>query len=192
MPYPRILAFVEGHMERLFINNNFPYISVITVSNGVSWTTDALAKQVSTLYRARNFNGDAVLVWIDREKRLETAEEIDIVLRRSLISAGAPESSIHILVADNMSENIILSDEAVIREITGQVEYTYSYESQGGKHKLKEFLKVSGIQYRETTVGVHLLKRIRLGNCALNSPAVARFLATMNLPCWWLETRNNG
>lgn len=189
MPYPSILAFVEGRMERLFFNNNFHYITVVPVSNGISWTTDALAKQISTFYRARNFHGDAILVWVDREKRQESAQVIYNVIHDELVNSGANPNAIHIMVADRMSENVILSDEFLMRDELSDEQYAYSYEGAHGKPRLSELLSKSGITYKETSIGVQLLKRVRLAECTQTSPAVARLMATLQIPCWWLQPR---
>lgn len=187
--FPKILAFVEGHMERIFINNNFHYVTVVNVANGIGWSTVALAKQIKSLFRARNFNGDAILVWVDREKRMEGVTEISDLIRAALLEAGAGADKVHIMVADRMSENIILSDEALMRSELSDPEYTYTFEGQNGKHYLTALLKSSGKHYKETSVGVALLKKVRLGSCATTSPTTAALLSTLNLECWWLAAR---
>lgn len=175
-------------MERNFLNNNFHYVHVVSVSNGTGWTTDALADQIVTLYRALDFRGDAVVVWVDRERRSESASHIHGVITTALITAGASRTSTHVLVSDRMIENIILSDEALMKTTIINPNYTYSMEGSGGKHVLKSLLKTAGIEYKETTVGASLLKKVRLHRCAVSSPAVARFMVNMNMPCWWLTS----
>jgi hypothetical protein len=106
MPYPKVLVFIEGHMERMFLNNTFPYAEAISVSNGIAWTVPALCKQIATRFRARNFYGDAVVAWVDREKRNETAGEIRQALLNALIDAGSPPETTHIPINDRMSETL--------------------------------------------------------------------------------------
>lgn len=174
-------------MERLFINNNFHYVTVVPVSNGVGWTTAAMAQQITAFYKARNFNGDGVIVWIDREKREESSQEIYDIIKTSLVSAGAADNRVHVLIADRMSENIILADENLIRQEIGDDHYVYDCEGTHGKHRLSELLKASGKQYKETSTGVSLLKKVRLVNSAEKSDSVARLTATLDLPCWWFK-----
>src|SRR5688572_21882293 len=100
-----MLAFVEGSMERVFINSNFKYITVVPVSNGISWSLPALCGQIVGFFKLRNFYGE-VIVWLDREGRAESAEEIGDAIRNSLIDAGADPQRIHLLVCDRMTENV--------------------------------------------------------------------------------------
>lgn len=185
MQFPNIVAFVEGTMEQVFLNNNFHYVQVVQVSNGVGWSVRALCQQIVTFYIARNTLADAVVVWVDRERRSETAEFIEAAIREALIGAGAPPDRLHILVCDMMTENIILSDEEYIRTKFGIENYLYSFEGTGGKSRLKALFKETGTSYRETTHGVAALKAVRLNNCQGRSPSVDRFLLTFQLPCWW-------
>lgn len=187
MPCPNILAFVEGSMEQLFLNNNFRHIEVIPVSNGVSWSMKALAQQIITFFKSRDSNADAFIVWIDREKRQESSQMISEHIRSELISAGADKDKVHILVCDTMTENIILADEQYVRSIFGIKNYKYCYEGSGGKRHLKNLFLSLGENYRETRHGVSALKAIRLARCAKTSPAVSSFLATFGFSCWWIE-----
>lgn len=187
MHYPNILAFVEGSMEQLFLNNNFHYVEVIPVSNGVSWTMAALAQQIVTFFKARDSNADAFVVWVYREKRQESSQVISDYIRSSLINAGAEKDKIHILVCDIMTENIILADEQYIISKFNLDNYKYCHEGVGGKRYLKEMFLECGEHYRETRHGVSALKAIRLDRCAKASPAVSSFLATFGFSCWWIE-----
>ncbi|WP_442580198.1 hypothetical protein ACSBOB_32895 [Mesorhizobium sp. ASY16-5R] len=189
MHFPKILAFVEGHMERMFLNNNFKYVTVIPVSNGVSWTLAAMAKQILTLYRAKNAYPDHIIIWIDREGRKEAAEEISSFLRDRLVEAGADANKIHTLVPDLMTENLILSDEALMREYLANPDYAYNFEGAHGKSILKALINMAGKNYGETSTGVDLLKKIRISDSVLVSAAASRFLKTFQMECWWLQSR---
>ena len=190
MPYPNILAFVEGDMEQLFLNNNFHYVEVISVSNGVQWSVEALCRQIVTFFKARDPNSDALVVWIDRERRVETAQYIRSKVTEALVQAGAPEERIHVLICDLMTENMILADEDFIRETFDLPDYAYMHEGAGGKRHLKELYATKNINYRETKHGVAALKGIRLSRCATASASVSSFLSTFQLPCWWLEAHD--
>jgi hypothetical protein len=173
-------------MERLFINQNFKYIEVIPVDNGITWTVSALCRQIVTFYKARNFGGD-VLVWVDREGRVESAADIYAAVRAALVAAGSDPERTHAIVCDRMTENIILSDEAVIAEETADPTYSYTYEGVNGKNLLKGHYRSVGEAYKETDHGVRLLKRIRLRRCEPMSPAVQRFFSTYEQDCWWFS-----
>ena len=67
MPFPNILAFVEGNMERMFINNNFHYVELITVMNGDSWSEEAMSEQILTKFITKDANPDLIWIWLDRE-----------------------------------------------------------------------------------------------------------------------------
>jgi len=189
MQFPKVLAFVEGSMERMFINLNFHYVTVIPVANGRSWSASAMGRQISSFYKAKNFNADTILVWIDRESRQETPADLRDQIREDLTTAGAPAERIHILVADKMSENIILADECLMRTELNDPGYVYEDEGKNGKHVLSSAFKERGIDYKETKSGVALLKKCRLAESAKKSPSVAALLETLTLPCWWLEPR---
>ncbi len=110
MPFPNILAFVEGSMEQLFFNRNFHYVRIIPIANGSSWTVDALCERMRSLFEARNFNGDRVIVWLDRENRAETAAEMHDLIKDTLAATGFPRERIAVLIGDRMTENVILAD----------------------------------------------------------------------------------
>lgn len=190
MPFPKVVAFVEGDMEQLFINNNFNYVRVVSVSNGTGWSTDALAGQIETFYGAEDYHNWWVIVWIDRERREENAEEIEDVIRSRLEAAGASAAQIKVLVADRMSENVILADHKFMTSEFGDVSYEYSALGKGGKHILKQMYKSRNINYKETRHGVAALKRIRLWRSAQNCPAVHRFVTINPLNCWWIDDDN--
>src|SRR5688500_14617193 len=79
-PYPKVLAFLEGMMERFFFNNNFQYVDVIPVSNGLSVSLESMCKSIETGYRAKNMNPDYVVVWVDHEGRSESAADMRAVI----------------------------------------------------------------------------------------------------------------
>jgi len=185
--FPNILAFVEGSMEHLFVNKNFKYVRIVPVKNGSGWTVEALCRQVDTFFRARNFHGDFVVVWLDKEKRTESSREIAFALINTLVSAGFPAERIAVMACDRMTENVILADEDFIREEFGDLDYRYTSEGRGGKHILAQMFKNKGIDYRETVQGVACLKKIRLDRCRANSPSVEAFRSRIPIDCWWFS-----
>lgn len=183
-----MLAFVEGDMERQFINMNFKYVRVIPVHNGVTWTVEQLCNQVTTAYKALDQNIETI-VWLDRERRQESAEQIRTSMRQSLLDAGANPDLLHIIVSDRMTENIILADNAVIRDTFNTENYDYDYEGQHGKGILKDMYKAIGINYKEMIHGVALLKKVRVKECAKSSACLLDFVTTFTKSCWWIDER---
>lgn len=171
-------------MERQFVNSNFKYIRVVPLDNGISWSIDQICNKISTTYRALNLNC-TVIVWLDREGRTETSEQIRDQIYQALINLGAEPQNIRIMVCDRMTENVILADEKVIAELFEIDDYEYSHEGQNGKYILKEFYKNKNINYKEMKEGVALLKRIRLDRASEKSASVARFRSDWGADCWW-------
>jgi len=85
-----------------------------------------------------------------------------------------------------MSENIILADESLIKTQLDDPYYTYLFEGQNGKHRIRELFRQKGLFYKETSMGVQLLKKLRLSNAALTSQSVQAFLTTFESSCWWI------
>lgn len=185
--FPKILVLAEGMMERIFINNNFSYATLIPLENGEGWSLDALCDQIASKYFIRNYDADKIVVWIDREKQNHSAEDMRGKIVDALVNRGADPAKIAILLADRMSENVILADEQVIKEEFGLEDYAYSHEGENGKHILKQmFNRAKETSYKETYHGSQLLKKIRLSRCAGTSPSVASFVQSLNLNCWWV------
>lgn len=190
-PCPNIVAFVEGDMEQIFLNSNFGNVRVISVSNGSAWQTQALARQVVTFFKAKNYFGWWIVVWVDRERRQENSLEIENVIREELEAAGAEPEKIKIMVADRMTENIILADEKFMQNYFADPDYTYSFCGSGGKRVLSQKYSDIGLNYKETKHGVAALKKIRLFRSAQKCPAVERFITINPLNCWWLSDDNS-
>jgi len=180
-----MLAFIEGSMERQFINSNMKYIHVIPVDNGISWTLTRMCEQIVSAYLALDIQ-NTVIVWIDREGREETSEKIYEEILAALVHAGALCDDVHILINDRMSENVMLADEQMVQEEFNMPNYQYSYEGASGKSIIKAFYRQKGENYKETRQGIALLKKTRLSRSALKSPSVARLLHTLKFECWWI------
>lgn len=183
--YPRVLAFVEGSMERLFFNNNFHYVDVVSLSNGNGWTVETLCNQIGTKFAVKSSNPDLIVVWLDMEKQTCSPQHFRDAIRSELVCRGALSSKIAICLPNRMTENIILADEEVI---SGEFGKTYTYHGDGnhGKNILKQLYLETGKSYRETFHGVTLLKKVRLSRAARRSPCVEAFLADIHVPCWWI------
>ena len=175
-------------MERLFVNNNFSYIRLIPVANGASWTAASLAKEIASKFKTANANPTFIIVWLDTEKQSCGSSGLEATIRAALVAAGADPARIFMCVPDQMSENIILADETLMRSELRDSAYAYAYEGQNGKSIINNlFLAAAGRSYRATTDGVRLLKRMRLWRAALSSQSADRFYQQVrHIPCWWI------
>jgi hypothetical protein len=182
----KIVAFVEGTMERNFLNQNFPYAHVITLQNGDSWSVERLCEQIESKFKVYGGNPDIVVVWLDREHRIETASAMKQKLRDNLKDRKLCGCKIAVCVTDRMSENMILADSELIKAEFGIDDYSYIGDGHNGKSFLKQLYKNVSKNYRETVHGIHLLKKIRLSKAALESIFVKEFLDELTLDCWWI------
>lgn len=183
--FPKILAFIEGTMERLFVNSNFGYVHVVKLDNGESWTIESLCRQIQTNYRVISYLPDYIIIWFDKENLPQSVEEISLSVTEALTNVGVDEKILAICIPNKMTENIILADEMVIRSEFGYSEYTYPGDGINGKNVIKEFYKRQGKKYRETFHGPVLLKKVRLSRSALKSHPVSRFIEKLPIDCWW-------
>ncbi len=186
----RILAFVEGTMEKMFINNNFSYVHVTPVSNGSGWSPNRIAEFIGSSYRIKNLNPDLIIVWIDKENHDCNSDEFCNKIFDALVSKGADSEKIRICLADMMTENIILADEKLIREEFLDSTYIYDSEGKNGKRILSSLYATKGINYKETREGTALMKKVNLHRAAIKSPAAARFINDFPIAnCWWINTK---
>ncbi len=183
--YPEILAFVEGAMEKIFINRNFNYVRVVSIDNGSGWTVDMMADQIENKYLILDRNPDFVVVWFDREDRPESSEEISILIRHRLKKIGIVDARIKICIADRCTENIILADEPLISKEMEIPDYSYPGDGVNGKSIMKKLFKSKNGTYKETFHGTNLLKQMRVSNSATNSKSAQNFHQNFNVLCWW-------
>jgi hypothetical protein len=128
---------------------------------------------------------EKVIVWIDREGRQETSEEIKQALTISLIDAGASVAQLAICVPDRMTENFILADEELVRAEFGLENYVYEGDGCNGKAKIKSMYKELSISYKETFHGANLLKKVKMSNSSENSGSSRSFSNKFDALCWW-------
>lgn len=182
---PKILAFVEGMMERMFINGSFGYVDVITMSNGSGWKIEKICEILSSKFFTKNVNPDLIIVWLDRESHAVSVEEFRQKIIDSLVARGAPADRIFVCIPDKMTENVILSDVELIRNEFNIPSYEYISDGENGKAYLKNLFKEKSINYKETIHGVKLLKKMRLKKCLPHNKSVDLFLGGLEVPCWW-------
>lgn len=184
MPYPKIVAIVEGSMERAFINENFRYVHAMPIYNGEAWTTEAMARQAQTLAATIDYDYDLMIVWFDREKRDETVEQIAHTVRGRLIEMGVDDARLAIIVCDRMTENLFLLDRnLLIREGISDDALPHSL-GHNGKVVLKRLFKERGMKYSETFDGKRMLKRLNIDECVADFPLIGDLRRKMPA-CWW-------
>ena len=163
------------------------YVHVIPVSNGSSWTLKNICADIVSKYRVARANPDFVVVWMDREKQACGSAGVEHAIRAALIKEGVDSGKVHICIPDRMTENIILADEAVIRQELGNPAYSYSSEGMNGKSVIRSLFKATNRNYKETFDGVQLLKKMRLVRCAQTSASADRFYQQVkHVNCWWI------
>ncbi len=182
--YPKIVAIIEGSMERAFLNENFDYVHAIPIYNGAAWTTEAMARQAQTLAATVNYEYDLLVVWFDREKRDESVEQIGAVVRSKLHEIGVPEDRLSIVVCDRMTENLLLLDGALLQREGLSDEALPDSLGQNGKVVLKRLFGAQGRKYSETFDGKRMLKRLNLESCLDSFPMMADLKSKMP-ECWW-------
>ena len=185
----KIIAFVEGTMERMFININMPYIRVVPISNGSSYTASTMCDQIEAKYALTQESFDLIIIWMDKERHPWCDQNFCTNLISRLVSRGADAQKIKICIPNRMTENFILADEVLMKKEIGLVDYKYVAEAKNGKKMLSDFLKGKGVSYQETIHGIKLMKQMRLAHSAQVSPSASSFLSSLNLPCWWLQPR---
>lgn len=183
--FPDIVAFIEGSMERIFINDNFKYIRVVTLRNGSSWSIDAMCNQIVSNFRLIAYEPDFIVVWFDREDSLIDSATISQKITESLAAEGIQSSRLSVCIPDKMTENVILADEEVIRNEFGAPDYIYGGDGSNGKSIISKMYREIGINYKETYHGAKLLKKVRLSRSAQLSEVSAHFLEGLTPDCWW-------
>jgi len=191
MPYrscnPAFL--VEGHLEQAFVQNVCPGTPVRRIGcNGDDVSVIAIAKRVATHGRLLQRRYDPLVVIFDRERREETAEELELALRQALRDEGICATTL-IGIPDRDIEVWLLADPEVFRQcarVSNEVECK-PCEGYKGKAAIKHLLGV-GRTYVESVDGPQWLKKARASEIRKNSPSFARlFDALERLDCWWLK-----
>ena len=174
-------------MERFFIDANFHYAEIVEVSNGEGWSLHDLADQVAGKFYTKNMDADFTIVWLDKERRAEPAEVIEATIMERLVVKGADPDKTVVCVPDRMTENVILADEQLIRSQFQLPGYVYELEGRGGKHHLEALFAAKQINYKETSHGADLLKRVRLVRAAQKNKAAKKLLDAVPIDCWWKD-----
>ena len=182
--------FVDGIMEQKFIQNICPKIKVqLTNINGKSVKIEAIAKKLASLIRLLNNNYYPIVIFIDREKRTESSDEIIVKLKNALNSLDINIENLIFGVADIMTENWILADWKSFKENT-KVKINKEYTSFEGKHGAN-LIKKYYPEYQKTIDGVELLCKSNCSEIAKNSDSFNKLKSSLNSKiitnCYWFQ-----
>lgn len=178
--------FVDGQMEQKFIQNICPKAKVQLINcNGDDVKLEAIADRLASLIRLMRQRFSPVIVIIDREKRQQSAEQVQIELK-SLLEQRGVDVEVMIGVADRMMENWILADEELKVELSGETRGR-DFEGIDGKQEIKKWIR----PYHETVQGVALLRRCRPSRMQ-SSDSFRKFFEQLRKDkslkeCWWIN-----
>lgn len=180
--------FVEGVLEQRFIQSICSGAPVRLIScNGNSVNINAIAERVGTLARLLHKRYSPLVVIMDRESRLESAQELCEALQQSLLHERI-DAPVVVGVPDRNIECWILADFERFAE-SANIETALereNYEGCNGKAAIKRLLP-RGKKYVETIDGVAWLKAARPAEMALQSPSFLGFLKKIqHFRCWWV------
>jgi Domain of unknown function (DUF4276) len=142
-----------------------------------------------TSSQRHRFDHGVLVVVFDREKRLETCDQIKSALIQALCSEGI-SSRIVIGIPDRDIESWIVADPEMLRSSAKIARDTQisCCEGRKGKSVIKSLLG-HGQYYVETVHGQLWLKKSRASVIASNSASFAAFATELSdLDCWWLQT----
>jgi hypothetical protein len=189
--FDRVLAFVEGSMEQQFIKNNMKKIRVIKIEGGNSRSAEKLCEQIESKYTTANIKARMIIIWIDKEKMIDRDERFIDLLKNMFASKGISKRRISICIPNQMTENIILSDEQlIIKEFFDEEQFCYEYTHEGknGAHVLNSLFKMhKNSTYKKTTDGVRLLKKVCLERASEKSISARQFKNSLpRVNFWWI------
>ncbi|RJE71762.1 DUF4276 family protein [Reichenbachiella sp. MSK19-1] len=144
---------VDGFTEKLIINQVCPNSPVRrTDLNGKDVSISAIAKKVSSLVRLLGDKYYPLIVIIDREKRKETAAEVQNQLKDELAKYSVINQDLRISVADTMIENWIIADWSSLESDMLKPSHT---DGINGASKIKKAIG----SYNKTIDGVNLFSK---------------------------------
>ena len=184
---------VEGSLEQEFIRNMCVGAPVRRLEcNGDDVAIAAIAKRVGLhgrMLQKRGYN--PIVVVFDRERRMETSEELEGSLIASLASEGLT-AKIIVSVPDRDIEVWMIADQETFR-ISAAIRADRQLlpcEGHKGKALIKQLLKDDARPYVETVDGPIWLKKARALHIAANSRSFARLASALkDIGCWWLDQR---
>ena len=153
--------------------------------NGDDVGMDVMAKFVETQIRLLNNRHYPIIIIFDRERRVDTCENLKSELFKKLNAKGIARNQLVIGIPDRTIENWILSDTEIIEKRYGVTIRQKVFEGDFGKKIIKEAIK-NVASYHETTTGVTLFLECRPAKMKSNSKSFRLFANSVN--CRWLQT----
>lgn len=192
---PKLAFFIEGDMEKEFIENSCKGAMIGRIPNGEGVCISVIAKKISAFYKLYQKSSREFVVILDREGRLQDCSELIAQLKASLAALGIDVTkNWYFGMADRSIENWIVADEKLIQEEFALGAYQYNLESKSGTKLLQElFRKRKGEVYNKRVDGSRLLKRMCLRRASARSASAKVFFESVVkgvTGCWWLVERN--
>ncbi|MGP1600891.1 MAG: DUF4276 family protein [Treponema sp.] len=164
-------------MEQLIINYFCPDRPVRLLDcNGKDVTLAVAAKKAASLIRLMKRNYPIVLIF-DREKRVETSEQIAEKLHEEIQKCGINNVELIIGVPDKMMENWMLADINSVNSYFHTKAKQKIFEGTGGKSQLKQIINPKN--YSETQDGPELAKRCDIKTVVENSKSFESFFSKL-------------
>jgi hypothetical protein len=181
---------VEGRAEQKIVQILCPGAKVMILEcNGDHVALSAIAKKVVALTKACGNRHHPVVVQFDREKRQNTAEQIESELLSELENLGQDRSQFRVGISDRDLETWILYAVDPLGDVSPECEYSNidEHEGKNGEYYLRNALSEFGESYHKTTSGVAMFSKIRASKLAEKSSSFRRFFSTLDLDCYWLS-----
>jgi hypothetical protein len=180
---------VEGRAEQKILQKICPGAKVIILEcNGDSVNMTAIAKKISSLYRLFGNRFYPVNVIFDREKRNGSYIEIQSELKGIMADMNMDCDQFRIGVADRTLETWLLyavSDRGGFNASCSSARRN-EFEGALAEGELARRLKLRGINYHKTTIGVDLFSRIHPKALAAKSDSFRDYVDKIDFGCRWL------
>jgi hypothetical protein len=177
---------VEGKMEQKIIQTICPGKPVRLINcNGDDVAIARVADFIETHVRLLNNCFFPIIIWMDREGREQTSEEIKSELLSALNKKGFAPDQFIIGIADRTSENWILAGDPDLSEYSKAPRQLRPNEATKGKNELKKQLHIQS--YSETHDGYNLFMACNVDKMKEFSASFQNFVSQMtDLECSWL------
>jgi hypothetical protein len=196
MPKGKMVFIVEGDLEKKFLEKQCKSHLIIRKipSNGDSVCIDKIVSMIRAIVELINNPGE-IFVVLDREGRVETAEQLEQIISTKL-NEIFPRKLLSIHIADRMIENWIIADIDVLLSEGLEIEGDPTmFEGCGGKAKIKAAFRKNNSSYSETVDGVRLLEKCMPTVLAQKSASFSRLyprlLEKVGFCTWVTKTIRN-
>ncbi|RTE89467.1 DUF4276 family protein [Bradyrhizobium sp. LVM 105] len=180
---------VDGLTEKKIVQRLCNGATVrLTGLNGKDVALEAIAKAAHSLIALLKGRHYPIVLIVDREKRPQSALEMEEELAALLKGLGVSTKDIIISCPDRMIENWMLGDERYFDEVY-DIKISSCCEGLHGKREIRRLMLTKKITYHEVSVGVDLFCQIDPGRVAASSQSFDRFRSRVSPFCpHWLAT----